>query len=297
MPVYNGILAVANLAGTAALVGENFPAEASRYLQGALLGLEFYGLDPQEGPSHSLNGAAMVLALAQLHRATGNLTYLSLAETLLQRTLQLPLHGYYGTFEVTALHHYLLLNPSTESVGPITEWARIPVDRRLVTDSRSTNPHHPFTIPTWRLYIMDPYGAAALVCYDLTGNASYLAYGLGCLDCHLGVNPYGMCMLEGVGSYNSPGYASYFRRPGNMRAAAPGSIPQGIRFVRDRPYYDISINPSGKSAETWLINTNLLQIVSLLPLDDDEYPLEVPESLGAILLCLAPLLWRMLRRA
>ena len=129
---------------------------------------------------------------------------------------------------------------------------------------------------------MDPWGAEVLYAHRLTGNETYLDYGIGVADCHLGVNPYNMCMLEGTGTYNSGGYGSYLRSATNPRGAVPGSIPQGIRFLFNKPYYDISINPAGESAETWLINTNLLQLVALLPADNDFYPLEVDELLPGV---------------
>ncbi len=286
MPTYNGLLAVAGLAGTAAHAADRYPADSERYVEGAQLSLRFYQSELSGGLGNSINGAAMVLALAQLHRATGDETYLEMTEAYCDKTLSLPLSGFYGTFELCALGHYLAMNPSTAHAERIADYVAAAVDSRIQADVSDSNSQRPFIIPTWRLYIMDPWGAAALLAYQLTGNASYLAYGVGIADCHLGVNPYGICMLEGAGTYDPPGYASYFRAPGNLRAVVPGSIPQGIRFVKGRPHYDISINPTGESAETWLINTNMLQLVSLLPRDEGDYPLEIPEPLALCLLCL-----------
>ena len=279
MPTYNGLLAVAGLAGTSALVADLYPNEAEGYLDGALLSFDFYGSCVSQGPGSSVEGAAMVLACAELFRATSNITYLDLAERYCNATLTLPFSGYYGTFVPVALGHYVELNPSTIWKESIAKYLADLADTRLAEDTASSNPRLPFEILTWRLYIMDPWAAEVLFAYRLTGNLSYLEYGIRLIDCHLGVNPYDMCMLEGTGTYNSGGYGSHFRSPTNPRGSVPGSIPQGIRPLGGRPSYDISVSPCGESAETWLINTNFLQAISLVPKDIAEYPLEVFESL------------------
>jgi hypothetical protein len=279
MPTFSGLQAVAGLAGTAARVAHLYPDAAERYVAGALKALDFYGSQVAEDLGTSVNGASILLGYAQLYQATGNSTYLELAEEYCNRTLSLPFAGYYGSFVSVALGYYTDLNPSTAFREAIAGYLAGRANSRVSVDIAPANPHYPFEIATWRLYIMDPWGAEALYAYRLTGNQTYLDYGIGVADNHLGVNPYNMGMLEGTGTYNSGGYGSYFRSPTNPRAAVPGSIPQGIRFLFDKPHYDISISPRGESAETWLINTNLLQVVALLPPDLGEYPLEVGEDL------------------
>jgi len=275
----DGLLAVAGWAGTSALVAEAYPEEAISYLRAARTSLNLYGRRVAGGMANSVEGAAMVLACAQMFRATSNRTYLEMAEHYCNLTLGLGFSGYYATFVPVALGQYLEINPSTVWREEIVSYIAGIADSRIAGDTSASNPHTPFQIPTWRLYIIDPWAAESLMAYRLTGNLTYLEHGIGLVDCHLGVNPYDMCMLEGAGTYNSPGYASYFRSPTNPRGTVPGSIPQGIRWVKDRPIYDISINPNGKSAETWLINTNLLQPLCLIPEDNSHYPLEVGENL------------------
>ncbi|TLN14687.1 hypothetical protein FDZ71_07695, partial [bacterium] len=253
MPTYNGLLAVAGLAGTSALIADRDPQSAARYLDGALLSLRFYGSELAGGLGSSLNGAAMVLACAQLYRATSNSTYLELAEKYCSETLVLPFSEYYGPFVPCALGYYLEINPSSVWRQSIMDYIAGIADSRMAEDRGGSNPYLPFEIPTWRLYVLDPWAATALFAYRLTGNRTYLDYGIALVDCHLGVNPYGICMLEGAGTVDPPGYGSSFRTPSNPRGVVPGSIPQGIRTVKDRPYYDISIGPAGESAETWLI--------------------------------------------
>jgi len=73
----------------------------------------------------------------------------------------------------------------------------------------------------------------------------------------------------------------------------PGSIPQGIYFLLGKPFYEMSLQPHYETGETWDINTNFIQAISLLPRDRAQYPLEVPEHvalaamfvLGCALLC------------
>jgi hypothetical protein len=159
------------------------------------------------------------------------------------------------------------------------------------------NIHRPFEIPMWDLWLMDPWAAEVLFAYRLTGNQTYLDHALFLVDCHLGINPYNICFLEGTGTNAPPAYTSSFRSPTNPRGAVPGSIPQGIQFRFDRPYYDMSMSPEYSSGETWLINTNFIQTISLLPRDDSFYPLEVAENGWILVVLLAtPLVAHYLRR-
>ena len=61
------------------------------------------------------------------------------------------------------------------------------------------------------------------------------------VDWVLGVNPYGLCMVEGIGSFNPPRYHHRWA-PSRERGAVPGAIPNG--FCRgpdraDRPWFDL----------------------------------------------------------
>jgi len=284
MPTYNGLLAVAGLAGTSALVEGRYPEDAARYLAGAMRSFRYYESLVRGGLGSSLNGAAMVLACLQLYRATQNLTYLELAERSCNATVSMPYSDYYGPFVPCALGYYVEVNPSTMWKEAVTRYIVGLADDRLKADTASTNPHLPFEIPTWALYIMDPWAAEVLFAYRLTGNESYLDHALASVDCHLGVNPYAICMLEGTGTINPPGYTSSFWSPTNPRGAVPGSIPQGIYFLMGRPFYEMSLRPHYETGETWDINTNFIQAISLLPRDQAQYPLEVPEhlALGAL---------------
>ena len=273
VPTHNGLLAVAGLAGTSALVSERYPEDAARYLAGALRSFGYYASLVRGGLGSSVVGAAMVLACAQLYRATGNGTYLELAEGSCNATVLMRYSEYYGPFVPCALGYYLELNPKTALRDVVARYIVGRADDRVRADTAASNPHLPFEIPTWSLYIMDPWAAEVLFAYRLTGNRTYLDHALKLIDCHLGVNPYGMCFLEGAGTINPPSYASHFRSYANPRAAVPGSIPyRGLYFLYGKPFYE--------EGETWLINTNFLQAISLLPRDQAQYPLEVGERLA-----------------
>lgn len=113
----------------------------------------------------------------------------------------------------------------------------------------------------------------ALLIYRLTGDRRAWVYALDQLDWILGKNPYGLCMMEGVGSFNPPRYHTRLDAiPGHERGAVPGTIPNG--FVRDvggydRPGFDMSRtgrpHPSYRTNEPWLVHNvfHLLAVTAL----------------------------------
>jgi hypothetical protein len=76
------------------------------------------------------------------------------------------------------------------------------------------------------------------------------------VDWILGVNPYGLCMMEGKGKFNSP---FYLHRWGanEIRGSVPGAIPNGFcrkNSEKDQPYYDLYNPPrtvSYHTSEPW----------------------------------------------
>ncbi len=290
VPVHNGLLAVASMAGTSALIKDQQPEVADRYLQGALRSFGSYHPMVSGGQGSSVDTAAAVMACLQLHRATGNSTYIELAEHYCDLALVMDYSTYYGPFVPCALGYYLELNPSTGHSQRIKDYIIAHADNRISSDTAPDDELRPFDIPSVRNYIMDPEAAPALFAYEYTGNISYLEYGLGILDFHLGKNPYGICMLEGTGTRNVPGYANDYQlghatdspyakaNPDNPGGAHPGAIPQGIVMREGRPFYETSMNPGFQFGETWLINTHFLQPIVLVPKDTWSYPLEVDET-------------------
>ncbi len=293
----DGLLAVAGWAGTSALVEERYPQKALKYLQAAERSFSLYGRRVSTGPRNSVETAAMLLACIQMHRATGNVTYLELAEDYCNITLTMDYSRYYGPFVPCVLGYYLEMNPSTQYSQGIMDYIVNHAEKRISRDLAPDDDLRPFGVPTFRTARMSPEAAPALFAYKYTGNSPYLEYALGVLGCHLGINPYGICMLEGTGTRNPPGYANDYAlahsnvnpytkaNPDNPGGAHPGAIPQGIKFIDGKPWYETSTNPGCGTGETWLINTNFLQPVVLIPRDDGNYPLEVGE-MGSFMVAL-----------
>ncbi|MGC8844611.1 MAG: hypothetical protein ACP5QY_02055 [Candidatus Hydrogenedens sp.] len=82
----------------------------------------------------------------------------------------------------------------------------------------------------------------------------------------LGVNPYGICFIEGLGSKNLPVYAHPYVKTGIDSRKLVGVIPFGIRATSknsDAPYLDLSssnpdMNSAGISIETLALYINAL---------------------------------------
>ncbi|HOV33441.1 MAG TPA: cellulase N-terminal Ig-like domain-containing protein [Candidatus Hydrogenedens sp.] len=83
----------------------------------------------------------------------------------------------------------------------------------------------------------------------------------------LGVNPYGICFIEGLGTKNLPAYAHPYIKAGLSPRKLVGVIPYGIRgqsHNSDTPYLDLStssepeVNSTGISIETMALYINTL---------------------------------------
>src|SRR5262249_32134839 len=103
---------------------------------------------------------------------------------------------------------------------------------------------------------------AALLIYELNGDARALAFAADQIDWVHGKNPLNLCMFEGHGRRNPPRYHNRYNTiAGHERGAVPGAIPNG--FVRDmgladRPGFDLSRRggraPSFRTSEPWLVH-------------------------------------------
>jgi hypothetical protein len=103
---------------------------------------------------------------------------------------------------------------------------------------------------------------AALLIYELGGDARALAYAADQIDWVLGKNPTDLCMFEGHGRRNPPRYHHRYNMiAGHETGAVPGAIANG--FVRDmgladRPGFDLSRrggrSPSFRTSEPWLVH-------------------------------------------
>jgi len=98
---------------------------------------------------------------------------------------------------------------------------------------------------------------AAMACARATGDARWRAAALDALDWVLGVNPLGLCMMEGAGTINPPLYHHrYMDMPAHRRGAVPGAIPNGIGLDRafpqeDRPCFATETRPA-LTTEPWI---------------------------------------------
>jgi hypothetical protein len=78
----------------------------------------------------------------------------------------------------------------------------------------------------------------------------------------LGLNPYGVSMMEGVGSVFVPHYHHrYNTLPENPRGAVPGAVINGITRAwpdHDRPWMDLYPEPNAdyQTNEPWLPHNN-----------------------------------------
>ncbi len=86
----------------------------------------------------------------------------------------------------------------------------------------------------------------------------------------LGRNPFGVSLMEGVGTRFVPGYHHRYNTiPGNPRGAVPGALLNGIIRAwphQDRPWLDLSPEPNADyhSNEPWLPHNNRWMILMSL---------------------------------
>ena len=107
---------------------------------------------------------------------------------------------------------------------------------------------------------MLPAAITVAEAYRYTHAPRYLAFVYDQLDWLLGVNPYGLCMLEGAGSFNPPRYHACIAFAGIERGDVPGGIANGLTWrgiADDRPWFDMRLIdiPDYRSSEIWLPHT------------------------------------------
>ncbi len=103
------------------------------------------------------------------------------------------------------------------------------------------------TEPFWPRIGLNSYyltaAFTAFMAYNITGatRPDVLEFGLRQLGFVLGSNPYGISMLEGIGSRNPPIYHHrYAYIPGNPRGAVPGAIINGIIEKDGYPFMNVN---------------------------------------------------------
>lgn len=220
----------------------------------------------------------LLLSALEMHRATGQQTYLDAArrgaeELLRQQTTAGRMRGAFGTYgavTAAALAQFVLTHPDDSQIARI----RASLDDFLsFCLSTADNPFGFACQPEKDADIFFPPSmgnnfeilgrawAAALI-YRLTADPRALTFAVDQLDWVLGKNPENLCMFEGKGVRNPPRYHHRYNMiPGHETGAVPGCIPNG--FVRDlgladRPGFDFSRggnrSPSFRTSEPWLVH-------------------------------------------
>ncbi|MEX2683484.1 MAG: glycoside hydrolase family 9 protein [Candidatus Sigynarchaeota archaeon] len=114
------------------------------------------------------------------------------------------------------------------------------------------------TEPFWSRIGLNSYyltaAFSAFMAYNITGGTrlDILDFGLKQIGFVLGTNPYGISMVEGVGTRNPPIYHHrYAYIPGNPRGAVPGAIINGIIEKGGLPFMNVN-SAAGSSIQDHL---------------------------------------------
>jgi len=209
-------------------------------------------------------------AAVDLFRATGEKKYSSLAEelfgALVQKTDQQPsamlvdvVRRYEAAFNQD--HSSFLkeiLIPKAEALLAVAD-----NPFGVCTFGPPENPNF-FNTPAdqggWHVgtssYLMESANLVALA-YQYHPEPRYLEFIYDQFNWTLGMNPYGVCLMEGVGSFNLPSYHHRITFAGVARGAIPGSVVNGVTWRAvgdDRPFVDLSGQdiPAFESNECWL---------------------------------------------
>ncbi len=105
-------------------------------------------------------------------------------------------------------------------------------------------------------YLMESANLVALA-YHYDPQPEYLEFIYDQFNWTLGMNPYDVCLMEGVGSFNLPSYHHRITFAGVARGAIPGSVVNGVTWMAvgdDRPFVDLSGQdiPAFEPNECWL---------------------------------------------
>lgn len=261
-PVY-GITALLKLYRI--LTQNNWNLEkAQKYYDTAMLLLQYYVRESQ------VNNEVLT-AYLELYIITHNQTYLDRANqvgmTLLNnsQTIKYPGFAHCGVDEVMRiLSQWAQVNGSQQVKMLVSQafedrWTHFWSPMAFESDpsnyfhilKANTTKGNEFYFYPWRLdgwnvgqnsYYLSA-AASTLLGYNLTGNSKYLNFALRQFDWVLGLNPFGICMFEGLGTKNPAAYHNRYRAmPGNIRGAIPGCVPNGI--IRQKP----TINAPGPDA-------------------------------------------------
>ena len=240
-----------------------------------------------------LGYSLLVWSALEMHSVTGQERYRQFARDSVEKMLAGQVEmgrlrgafGAYGEYDAVAVGLFALAYPNDELVPRIK--TALEKFRRFC----ETTDDNPFGLSKQHVgdpeYFFEPTSTlghnwellarawAGSLTYRLNGDERALRFAVDQIDWVLGKNPYGLCMMEGKGTFNPPKYHHrYATIPGHERGAVPGAIPNG--FVRtpyglDQPGFDMSRDkiPSYRTSEPWLVH-NVLHLLAISSLPERE---------------------------
>jgi hypothetical protein len=267
-------------------------------------GLDIYTQNLQNLNLLNLNGisaSALMTASLELYRYTNNVLYADLASIAANQTANWIKNQRFSKDDLNyvdrslgLLAYWAYLNGSTMAKSIVQE----AIDARFEQNwARAFSKENPFQIKYLDSFdsegnlvnstlLTDWLGLNGMYLYSafaaLMGkeigyqNQSIVNYAINQIDWIFGKNPYGICMVEGLGSKNLPAYHHRLSMTkDNPRGAVPGLIPNGIiDDGKGKPYLDLTEAQSGpgiirsisyESNEPWLIhNIAFLFMISAL---------------------------------
>ena len=171
-------------------------------------------------------------------------------------------------------HSKQIKDKLTNEADIMLEWSDNPFGFYTYGPKKNSNifgtpaDHPKFAIGT-NHYVLDAVAKMGLA-YLYNPNPLYLEFIYNQLNWILGNNPYGISLMEGVGSSFAPTYHHRYVLAGVPRGAVPGGVINGIVWKDvgvDTPYFDMSgvDIPYYASNEFWLPhNTNYLKAIAVL---------------------------------
>ena len=247
-----------------ALISEN----NSEYIDAAKRGLAWAIKKNMEGP-------LQLSAAIDLYKVTGEIEYSQISKRLFDicgfDDIAITIE-YDQVFKTN--HNQQIIKRLTEEADKMLAWSENPFG--FYTYGPKENPNyfgtpadHPkFAIGT-NHYVLNAIEKMGLA-YLYNPNPLYLDFIYNQLNWILGNNPYGISMMEGIGSAFVPTYHHRYFLAGVPRGAVPGGIINGVVWKEigvDTPYFDMSgvDIPYYASNEFWLPhNTNYLRAITVL---------------------------------
>jgi len=242
--------------------------ENSKYIDAAKRGLSW-------AVDQKLQGPLQLSAAVDLYAITGDEEYSNLSKKLFDvcgLDNAATAIEYDKVFQTD--HSQQIKEKLTKEADRMLEWSDNPFGFYTYGPKENSNyfgtpaDHPKFAIGT-NHYVLDAVEKMGLA-YLYNPNPLYLEFIYNQLNWILGNNPYGISLMEGVGSSFAPTYHHRYVLAGVPRGAVPGGVINGIVWKDigvDTPYFDMSgvDIPYYASNEFWLPhNTNYLKAISVL---------------------------------